>query len=128
MSPADEINPLVEALPPAVRAAVLAQDNAALVAALRQMPRAEAEALARWLLKAGILEERGKASPDIVEDAPLPSVAAPSAAPPPASPWPATVARALASGNRDAVFEALADLPPEIADALYVQLQEQGLL
>ena len=35
---------------------------------------------------------------------------------------------ALATGNRDAVYEALAELPPEMADALYVQLQEQGLL
>jgi hypothetical protein len=38
------------------------------------------------------------------------------------------VARALASGNTDAVYEALAELLPEEADRLYALLQEQGLL
>ena len=112
-------NPFLDALPPAVRAAIQAQDEQALEQALRQMPRPEAEALARWLVVAGVLVEG------------QPDHAAPSPQAPPASPasaWPPTVAQALATGNRDRVYEALADLPPEVADPLYIQLQEQGLL
>ena len=122
MSASDNRNPLVEALPPAVRAAVQAQDIQALDLALRQMPTAEAEALARWLVTAGILEERTGADLDDEQRAAYREFGERSPA------WPPTVAKALASGNRDAVFEALADLPPEVADPLYVQLQEQGLL
>ena len=112
-------NPFMDALPPAVRAAILAQDEHALEQALLQMPRPEAEALARWLVVAGVLVE---GRPDHAAPAPTPAPAAP------ASPWPPTVARALATGNRDRVYEALADLPPEMADQLFVQLQAQGLL
>ena len=114
MSEQSESDPFLDNLPPAVRAAIQARDDAALERALLQMPRDEAEALARWLVVAGVLQ---KATPEQ------------RAAPPPAqSPWPPTVARALATGNRDRVYEALADLPPEVADQLYIQLQEQGLL
>ena len=116
MSEQPESDPFLDALPPAVRAAILARDNDALERALLQMPRDEAEALARWLVVAGVLQ---KASPEQRAAPPGPAAQ---------SPWPATVARALATGNRDRVYEALADLPPEVADQLYLQLQEQGLL
>jgi len=112
-------NPFLDALPPAVRAAILAHDEQALEKALQQMPGPEAEGLARWLVIAGVLVE---GQPDNAQPV------QPSASAAPASPWPPAVARALATGNRDRVFEALADLPPEMADALYVKLQEQGLL
>jgi len=116
-------NPFMDALPPAVRAAILAHDEQALEKALQQMPGPEAEGLARWLVIAGVLVE---GQPDNAQPVQPP---APQTAPAaPASPWPPAVARALATGNRDRVYEALADLPPELADALYVKLQEQGLL
>ena len=118
----DNRNPLVEALPLAVRAALLAEDIQALDLALRQMPTDEAEALAGWMVSVGILKQRSDDDLDVEQEQAYQALEPHSAA------WPPAVARALASGNRDAVFEALAELPPEVADALYVQLQEQGLL
>ena len=123
MTDEKDSNPFLDALPPAVRAAVLAKNDDALEQALLQMPRDEAEALARWLVLAGVLEKAGpeqRAAPE-----PRPQTPTPTPAP---SPWPAAVARALATGNPDRVYEALADLPPALADQLYVQLKEQGLL
>jgi hypothetical protein len=113
MPPPDNDNPLVEALPPAVRAAVQAQDMQALDQALRQMPRDEAEALARWLVIAGILVKGTE--PDRVADPRLAN-------------YPPAVAQALSSGNPDAVYAALAELPNEQADRLYEQLKQEGLL
>ena len=106
-------NPILDALPPAVRAAVEAQDMPALDLALGQMPRAEAEGLAHWLVVTGILVEHQPGA---------------LAAERPQSDYPPAVAKALASGNTDAVYNALAELPPEQADKLYAQLQQQGLL
>jgi hypothetical protein len=118
MSESEDSNPFMDALPPDVRAAVLAQDTEALEAALRQMPYGEAEALARWLLVAGVLE------PGDGQDA------APALAPKPRpfANYPPKVAAALASGNVDAVYAALAELMPEQADRLYEQLKQEGLL
>jgi len=117
MASSDSSNPLVESLPPAVRAAVLAQDEQALQRALLQMPRAEAEALAKWLVVAGILVQSTGAAVD-VEQRPVqypPGVAA-------------ALAAARADGNLDHVYEALAELPNDEADRLYALLQQQGLL
>jgi len=122
MESSDKLNPLVEALPPAVRAAVLAQDIQALDLALRQMPRDEGEALARWLVTAGILEERTDNDLDREQAR---AYGTPEQQP---APWPPAVTRALAAGNTDRVYEALAELMPEEADRLYAQLKEQGLL
>jgi hypothetical protein len=122
MNEPDNDNPLVEALPLAVRAAVLAEDIQALDLALRQMPRDEAEALARWLVTAGILKQRTEDDLDVEQAQAYREVE------PRPSAWPPSVARALASGNTDKVYEALAELLPEEADRLYAQLQEQGLL
>jgi hypothetical protein len=113
MSAAEEDNPILDALPPAVRAAVEAQDIQALDLALRRMPREEAEALAHWLAVAGILVQRQPGELDAEQRRAY---------------WPPAVANALASGNTDAVYAALAELPPEQADKLYAQLQQQGLL
>jgi hypothetical protein len=38
------------------------------------------------------------------------------------------VAAALSSGNVDAIYAALAELPTDEADRLFEQLQQQGLL
>ena len=124
MEEPNKLNPLVEALPPAVRAAVVAQDIQALDLALRQMPRDEAQALARWLVTAGILEERGEDDLDREQEQAYRTIENR----PSASAWPPAVAKALASGNTDRVYEALAELLPEDADRLYMQLKEQGLL
>ncbi len=40
----------------------------------------------------------------------------------------AALAQAQANGNTDVVYEAPATLPPDEADRLYAQLQEQGML
>jgi Cdc37 C terminal domain len=122
MSASENRNPLVEALPLAVHAALMAQDIQALDLALREMPKDEAEALARWLVTAGILEQRTEADLDIEQHEAYRTIEQQPAA------WPASVAAALASGNTDAVYEALAELLPEEADRLYALLQEQGLL
>ena len=61
MTEQKDSNPFLDALPPAVRDAILARDNQSLEQALLQMPRDEAEALARWLVLGGVLE---KASPE----------------------------------------------------------------
>jgi hypothetical protein len=118
MASSESSNPLVESLPPAVRAAVLAQDEQALERALLQMPRAEAEALAKWLVVAGILVQSTGAEVNVEQPAVVqypPAVAA-------------ALAAARADGNLDHVYEALAELPNEEADRLYALLQQQGLL
>ena len=121
-SESDDRNPLVEALPWAVRAAVLAEDIQALDLALRQMPKDEAEELARWLVTAGILVQRSEGELDKEQEDAYREIEQPPAA------WPPSVATALATGNTDKVYEALAELLPEEADRLYAQLKEQGLL
>ena len=113
MADAQSDNPFMASLPPGVRAALHAQDVQALDLALRQLPRDEAEALARWLVAAGVLVQRTDGDLDQEQRA---------------AQWPPTVAVALASGNPDAVYAALADLPPEEADRIFAQLQQQGLL
>src|SRR5579859_1089910 len=118
MASSESNNPLVESPPPAVRAAVLAQDEQALEQALLQMPRAEAEALAKWLVVAGILVQSTGAQVNVEQPAVVqypPGVAA-------------ALAAARADGNLDHVYEALAELPNEEADRLYALLQQQGLL
>jgi Cdc37 C terminal domain len=119
----DDDNPLIEQLPLAVRAALLAEDIQALDLALRAMPRDEAEELLRWMLEAGILKERKDDELDREQRA-----AYGASAPPQPGAWPPTVERALESGNIDAVYRALAELPPETADRIYAELQAQGLL
>ncbi len=109
----DDGNPFFDALPPAVRAAIEAQDVQALDLALRAMPRDEAEALARWLVIAGVLVQRSEVELDAEQRAAY---------------YPPAVAAALASGDADAIFAALAELPEDEADRLYEQLHEKGLL
>jgi hypothetical protein len=89
---------------------------------LRQMPKDEAEELARWLVTAGILVQRSEGDLDKEQEDAYREIEQPAAA------WPPSVARALATGNTDKVYEALAELLPEEADRLYAQLKEQGLL
>ena len=122
MTTPEESNPLIDALPFAVRAALLAEDIQALDLALRQMPRDEAEALAAWLVQAGILRQRVDAELDREQEQAYQTVEQQPAD------WPPSVARALATGNTDKVYEALAELLSEEADRLYAQLHEQGLL
>jgi hypothetical protein len=100
-------------LPPAVAAALEAQDIQALDLALRQMPRDEAEALAGWMVSVGLLVERTQADLDREQLSAY---------------YPPGVAAALASGNVDEVYAALSELPPDVADRVYEQLQQQGLL
>ncbi len=100
-------------LPPAVSAALKAQDIQALDLALRQMPRDEAEALAGWMASVGLLVERTEADLDQEQRSAY---------------YPPAVAQALASGNVDAIYAALSELPPDEADRLYERLQQQGLL
>ncbi len=100
-------------LPPAVAVALMTQDIQALDLALRQMPRDEAEALAGWMVSVGLLVERTQADLDREQLAAY---------------YPPAVAAALASGNVDDVYAALSELPPDEADRLYEQLQQQGLL
>ena len=117
MSAPDDQSSFLDSLPPGVRAALQAQDMQALDLALHQLPSDEAEALVRWLVLAGVLVKRTEADLDVEQrTALLPPVVA------------AALARAQATGNTDVVYEALATLPPEEADRLYGQLQEQGLL
>ena len=113
----DDRNSFLASLPPGVRAALEAQDVQALDLALHQLPTDEAEALVRWLVMAGVLVKQTEADLEVEQrTAFLPPVVA------------AALAQAQASGNTDVVYEALATLPPEEADQLYMQLQEQGLL
>jgi hypothetical protein len=115
-------NPFLDALPPDVRAALLAQDVNALEAALRQMPYHEAEALTRWLVVAGVLEPgEGQNAPPASSDAPMVETR-------PFAEYPPGVAAALVSGNVDAIYAALAELMPDHADRVYAQLKQQGLL
>jgi hypothetical protein len=112
----DDQSSFLASLPAAVRAALQAQDVQALDLALRQMPSDKAEALARWLLMAGVLVKRTEADLEVEQrTAFLPPVVA------------AALAQAQAS-DTDVLYEALATLPPDEADRLYAQLQEQGML
>lgn len=113
LSTADDDGTFLDSLPPAISAAVKAQDIQALDLALRQMPRREAEAMTAWLVKAGILVQRSEADLEREQWAAY---------------YPPNVVSALDSGNIDAVYAALAELPPEEADRLYELLQQQGLL
>lgn len=122
MSELDDDNPFVAAMPMAVKAALLAQDVQALDLALRQMPRDEAEEIMRGLMQAGILVQRNE---EALEDE---QGQAYRALEPHPSDWPPAVAKALATGNIDRIYEALAELMPEEADRLYLQLKDQGLL
>lgn len=117
MNSAEGDDSFFDTLPPAVSAALQEQDIQALDLALRQMPRDEAEALARWLVKAGVLVQRSKADLDSEQRSARSSPA-----------YPPAVAAALESGNIDAVYSALSELPPDQADRLFESLQQQGLL
>ena len=126
-------NPFMDALPPAVRAAIEAHDTRALEAALRQMPYAEAEGWAQWLLTAGVLEE---GTPDEPAQPSTPAEPEParsnqlaqSATDPRFAGYPPAVAAALATGNVDAIYAALAELLPAHADRLFEKLKQDGLL
>jgi acetyl esterase/lipase len=111
MAAPNDSNDFMASLPPAVRAALEAQDVQALALALCALPRDEAEALARRLVVAGVLVERAEAEVDLGHRFAY---------------LPPAVARAVTSGNTDAVYAALAALPAEHADRLYTQLQQQG--
>jgi hypothetical protein len=111
MAAPNDSNEFMASLPRAVRAALEAQDVQALDLALRALPRDEAEALGRWLVVSGVLVERTEAEVDLEQRFAYLRPA---------------VARAVTSGNTDAVYAALAALPAEHADRLYTQLQQQG--
>jgi ABC-type phosphate/phosphonate transport system substrate-binding protein len=111
----DEREQFLASLPVPVRLALKAQNAQALETALLRMPPDEAEALMRWLVAAGVVRVTDEPATRPETERPMPDL-------------PPAVAEALASGNTDAVYAALAEMPPDQADKIFENLRQQGLL